>query len=184
MHDKEAIKHKFQVLKPLLDERSRRWWAACEAEVLGWGGIAVVSQATGISRTTIAAGLREYRQPTERSQAVAVPRTRQAGGGRKPLTQQDPHLLRDLESLVDPVTRGDPQSPLRWTCKSTYKLASELDGMGHPVGARTVAHLLRTMHTVCKRIGRRTKGEIIPIGMPSSVISMTRRKPFKSAISR
>ena len=107
----EAIKHKFQVLKPLLDERSRRWWAACEAEVLGWGGIAVVSQATGISRTTIAAGLREYRPPTERSQAVAVPRTRQAGGGRKPLTQQDPHLLRDWESLVDPVTRGDPPSP-------------------------------------------------------------------------
>lgn len=146
MHDKEAIKHKFQVLKPLLDERSRRWWAACEAEVLGWGGIAVVSQATGISRTTIAAGLREYRQQTEMSQAVAVPRTRRAGGGRKPLTQQDPHLLRDLESLVDPVTRGDPQSPLRWTCKSTYKLASELHGMGHQVGARAVAHLLRKMH--------------------------------------
>ena len=143
MHDEQIIKQKFVVLDPLLDERTRRLWAACEARALGWGGIAVVSQATGLSRTTISAGLREYAQQVER---VPVSRTRRRGGGRKRLTRHDPRLLQDLERLVDPVTRGDPQSPLRWTCKSTRKLATELQGLGHAVSARTVAHLLQEMH--------------------------------------
>jgi Rhodopirellula transposase DDE domain len=147
MHDETVIKQKFLVLKPLLDERTRRLWAACEAKALGWGGIAVVSQATGLSRTTISAGLQEYLQQVETAEEVAVNRTRRAGGGRKRLTQHDSQLLHDVESLVDPVTRGDPQSPLRWTCKSTYKLATELQAMGHRVGARTVAHLLHEMHS-------------------------------------
>ncbi len=146
MHDKEVIKQKFQALEPLLDERSRRLWAAAEAEVLGWGGITVVAQATGLSRTTIATGLREYRQHSAGPVGRVVRQTRRAGGGRKPLTRTDAQLLADLEALVDPVTRGDPQSPLRWTCKSTYKLATELQGMGHRVGPRTVAHLLHQMH--------------------------------------
>jgi hypothetical protein len=146
MHDEQIIKQKFLVLNPLLDERTRRLWAACEAKALGWGGIAVVSQATRLSRTTISAGVREYAQQAETAEGVSVGRTRRAGGGRKRLTQQDPQLWHDVESLVDPVTRGDPQSPLRWTCKSTYKLATELQAMGHVVGARTVAHLLKEMH--------------------------------------
>src|SRR5512135_800304 len=143
MHDEQIIKQKFLVLNPLLDERTRRLWAACEAKALGWGGIAVVSQATGLSRTTISAGWREYAQQAEPADGMPVGRTRRVGGGRKRLTQHDPQLWRDVESLVDPITRGDPQSPLRWTCKSTYKLATELQAMGHGVGARTVAHLLK-----------------------------------------
>src|SRR5512135_46040 len=146
MHDEQIIKQKFLVLNPLLDERTRRLWAACEAKPLGWEGIAVVSQATVVSRTTISAGVREYAQQGETAAGVSVSRTRRAGGGRTRLTQQDPQLWHDVESLVDPVTRGDPQSPLRWTCKSTYKLATELQAMGHVVGARTVAHLLKEMH--------------------------------------
>jgi hypothetical protein len=145
-HDEQVIKQKFRVLNPLLDERIRRLWAAGEAKALGWGGIAVVAQATGLSRTTISVGLREDAQQVETAEGIAVGRTRRAGGGRKRLTQQDPQLRRDVELLVDPVTRGDPQSPLRWTCKSTYQLATELQAMGHTVGARTVAHLLKEMH--------------------------------------
>jgi hypothetical protein len=144
MHDEELIKQKFLVLDPLLDERSRRLWAACEARALGWGGIAVVSQATGLSRTTISAGLRECAEQAEG--VTFVTRARRAGGGRKRLTQHDTQLLADLELLVDPVTRGDPQSPLRWTCKSTYKLATELQALGHVVSERTIAHLLHQMH--------------------------------------
>ena len=135
------------MLKPWLDERSRRLWAACEAKALGWGGIAVVSQATGLSRTTILTGLREYAQQAEAAEVtVPMTRTRRTGGGRKRLIQHDPPRWEDLELLVDPVTRGDPQSPLRWTGKSTSKLASELQGLGHVVRARTVAHLLHQLH--------------------------------------
>ena len=97
MHDEQIIKQKFLVLNPLLDERTRRLWAACEAKALGWGGIAVVSQATGLSRTTIAAGGREYAQQAETAEGVSVGRTRRAGGGRKRLTQQDPQWRGDVE---------------------------------------------------------------------------------------
>jgi hypothetical protein len=112
-----------------MDERMRREWAATEAEALGRGGIAAVSQATGISRPTIAAGIRQARQTAD--EAVPAGRIRRAGGGRKRITHRDPTLLRDLESLVDPLTRGGPRSPLRWTCKSTRTLAAELVAMGH-----------------------------------------------------
>ncbi|MGC1955227.1 MAG: hypothetical protein WA970_22160 [Gammaproteobacteria bacterium] len=111
MHDEQVIKQKFLVLNPVLDERSRRLRAACEAKALGWGGIAVVSQATGLSRTTISVGLREYAQQAKAAEVVPGSRMRRRGGGRKRLTRHDPQLVRDLEWLVDPVTRGDPQSP-------------------------------------------------------------------------
>lgn len=146
MHDEHVIKQKFLVLNSVLDERSRRLWAACEAKALGWGGIAVVSQATGLSRTTISAGLRECVQQAEAAEVVSGSRMRRRGGGRKRLTRDEPQLVRDLEWLVDPVTRGDPQSPLRGTCKSTRALASELQALGHVVSARTVAHLLHELH--------------------------------------
>lgn len=109
-----------------------------------WGGITVVAAATGISRGTIAAGLREL----ERSPPEEVPpprRIRRSGGGRKPTTYQDPTLLRDLERLIDPLTRGDPQSSLRWTCKSTSKLANDLQAKGHRIKERTVARLLKEL---------------------------------------
>jgi len=124
-----------------MDERMRRQWAAAEARDLGWGGVTRVALATGLSRTTITAGLAELDLPTDRRAAEAM-RGRRPGGGRHRLTQTDPELLAALESLLEPVTRGDPESPLRWTCKSTRNLAEELTRQRHPVGPRTVASLL------------------------------------------
>jgi Rhodopirellula transposase DDE domain len=135
------IQRKYCLLAPEMDERMRRQWAASEARELGWGGVTAVAEATGLSRPTITAGLRELDLPSEQRTAEAL-RTRRPGGGRKPLTETDPHLMEALESLIDPVTRGDPMSPLRWTCKSTYKLSEELRRRQHPVGPRTVASLL------------------------------------------
>jgi hypothetical protein len=125
-----------------MDERGRRQWAAAEARELGWGGVTAVAHATGLSRTTITAGLRELELPAQQ-RAIEGMRVRRPGGGRKTLTETDPGLLAALEALIEPVTRGDPESPLRWTCKSTRRLADELTRKRHPVGANTVAALLR-----------------------------------------
>jgi len=142
----QAIQAKFTTLAPLLDERARRLWAAVEARAIGRGGIIRVAEATGLSRGTIRAGLRELDNPAppdeERSSSG---RLRRPGGGRKPLVDQDPDLLRDLEALVDPVTRGDPMSPLRWTCKSAAKLAEGLQSRGHAASERTVNRLLHAL---------------------------------------
>jgi hypothetical protein len=124
-----------------LDERRRRQWAAAEARELGWGGVSLVAQATGLSRPTINAGLRDLDRPATQRTAEAV-LIRRRGAGRPPLTKTDPGLLAALESLLEPATLGDPMSPLRWTCKSTRHLAEELTRMNHPVGPRTVAALL------------------------------------------
>jgi hypothetical protein len=135
------IRRKFQALRPEMDERRRRQWAAAEARELGYGGVTVVSDATGLSRTTIAAGLAELGLDAGRRSREAA-RVRRPGGGRHALTEVDPELHAALESLIEPATRGDPESPLRWTCKSTRLLADELTRMGHPVGRMTVARLL------------------------------------------
>jgi Rhodopirellula transposase DDE domain len=129
-----------------MNERMRRTWAAAEALEIGWGGVSTVVSATGLSHNTIDLGVRELKEGVS-SGTPDIPRgrVRRVGGGRKPITQGDASLLRDLESLVDPVTRGDPQSPLRWTCKSTRKLADELHEQGHSIGYRTVAMLLRRL---------------------------------------
>ena len=129
-------------MSPEMDERMRRQWAAAEARELGWGGVRRVACACGMSRTTITAGVRELDLPAAQRQAEAR-RVRRPGGGRWPLTRSDPELLAALERLIDPATRGDPMSPLRWTCKSTRKLAEELTDQRHPVSATTVAALLR-----------------------------------------
>ena len=138
----ERIRRKYHVLVPEMDERRRRQWAAAEARKLGWGGISLVARATGLSRPTIMAGLKELDQPKSRRTLEAA-RVRRPGGGRRPLRQTDPGLLAALESLLEPVTRGDPESPLRWTCKSTRRLAEELTRSNHRVGPRTVASLLQ-----------------------------------------
>src|SRR6516165_10689100 len=138
----ERIRRKYQLLVPEMDERRRRQWAAVEARELGWGGVSLVARATGLSRPTIMAGLRELDQPSSQRAAEAV-RVRRPGGGRRSATGSDPGLLAALESLLEPVTRGDPQSPLRWTCKSTRRLAEELATRDHHVGPRTVAALLQ-----------------------------------------
>jgi hypothetical protein len=126
-----------------MDERMRRHWAAAEAEVVGWGGVSLVAIATGLARNTIAAGLRELEHQRAHPSEAIRPGIRGPGAGRKPLTQTDPMLLLALEALVDPVTRGHPESPLRWTCKSTSKLAEELAHQNHAVTDRTVAKLLK-----------------------------------------
>jgi hypothetical protein len=140
------LKAKYQPLQPLLNERQRRLWAATEALALGRGGITWVARATGLSRMTVRAGIGELRrQQGQPEEALAPDRVRRAGGGRRPLAETDPTLVRDLERLVDPATRGDPQSPLRWTCKSTAKLAAALREQGHTVSARKVAQLLQDL---------------------------------------
>ena len=142
----EAVRRKFELLRPLMNDRLRRHWAACEAQSLPRGGITLVAQATGLSRTTIWAGLRELRHP-EAVPADDLPaeRSRHAGAGRPFLEAADPTPVKDLEALVDATTRGDPQSPLRWTCKSTRNLAQELNRQGHRVSYRTVAALLHDL---------------------------------------
>src|SRR4051794_26746878 len=143
---RQAINAKYISLEPVLDERARRLWAAVEARAIGRGGITRVAEATGLSRVTIRAGLKELDPPiTPSGRVPATGRLRRPGGGRKSLVDQDSVLLRDLETLVDPVTRGDPMSPLRWTCKSAAKLAAELRAKGHAVSERTVNRLLHVL---------------------------------------
>ena len=134
------LQRKYELLRFRLDEVSMRLCAAADARVLGRGGPSLVAKASGLSRTTIYAGLSDLDYPAVRS--VVAPKTtgriRRTGGGRKRLTESNPDLLRDLDKLVDPITRGDPESPLRWTCKSTTKLTKELQAQGHQVSQRTV----------------------------------------------
>jgi hypothetical protein len=138
----EWIQTKFLSLEPDLNERSRRTWAAVEAASLGRGGISAVAAATGMSRNTIRAGLRALRKG--RSEGEILPgRIRRPGGGRKPLTQTYGDLTANLRGLVESTTRGDPGSPILWTCKSTRKLAEELAAVGCPASYRTVDRLLQ-----------------------------------------
>ncbi|MGV0982878.1 MAG: ISAzo13 family transposase [Polynucleobacter sp.] len=139
-----VVKEKFEALCGRLDEATLRLWAAVEARALGRGGVTAVANASGLSRTTIHAGLREL---ASLSSGVAIAhagstRIRAPGGGRKRLSAKDPTLLSDLDALVEPSARGDPQSPLRWTCKSTPHLAKELQKKGHRVSQRSVCDLL------------------------------------------
>ena len=144
--NEEAIRNKYKWLVGAMNERMRRLWAAAEAKALGRGGVTLVAQATGLSRTTITAGIRELDQPSDtadQTENLVPQRSRRLGGGRNHLQTNDPTLIRDLELLVDPYTRGDPMSPLRWTCKSTRQLALALQNQGHKVCHQTVSTLLR-----------------------------------------
>jgi DNA-binding transcriptional ArsR family regulator len=128
--DESAIRLRFQALDPLLDERGRRRLAAAEAMAAGRGGVSAVSRATGMARSTIGRALVELRDGA----MLDDNRVRRSGGGRKPLSETDVSLLDDLRRLVDPATRGDPESPLLWTSKSLRKLAEGLRGIGHTIG--------------------------------------------------
>jgi transposase len=125
-----------------MDERTRRQWVAAEAKAYGWGGMQAVRVATGISVKTIRRGLEELAEREAAPSAKIGERVRKEGGGRKRLTEHDLGLEAALERLIEPTTRGDPQSPLRWTCKSTTRLADELTKQGHPISASTVGRLL------------------------------------------
>jgi transposase len=137
------IAAKYRALAQLMDERMRRQWAATEAQALGWGGVQTVSGAIGMSPNTIRKGLGELTARTKHPDKPLSTRLRRAGAGRKRATESDPRLLQTLKRLVEPMTRGDPMSPLRWTCKSTTQLAQALTHQGHPVSPRTVGRLLR-----------------------------------------
>jgi hypothetical protein len=138
----EQIAMKYLSLAPMMDERMRRQWAASEARAYGWGGVRAVSGAIGMSPNTIRRGLAELLDRQAHPGAPVDLRIRRPGGGRKALTENDPDLLDALEHLVDPVTRGDPESPLRWTCKSTTQLAAALTRQGHALSPRSVGRLL------------------------------------------
>ncbi len=135
---------KFDSLRSVLDEQTRRLWAGAEARALGYGGVCLVARATGLSRTTIHQGIKDLTEGSAIADVVRK-RIRSPGGGRKSIVHYDSTVRRDLERLVDPVTRGDPESPLRWTCKSVRQLSVALQNQGHVIGRQKVADLLANM---------------------------------------
>jgi transposase len=137
----EIISKKYNLLKPFLDENSKRLFAAAEALSIGEGNISIVSRATGISENTIKKGCTELKSGSSPSDY----KIRALGGGRKKSVDKDPTLLSDLETLIEPTSRGDPESPLRWTCKSLRNLAGELQNMGHKVSHARVADMLHML---------------------------------------
>jgi Rhodopirellula transposase DDE domain len=156
----KSLRLKYATLRPLLHERARRCWAACEARALGRGGVSAVAAATGLSRPTIDAGIAELgtRSPAK----TTDDRVRRRGGGRHRLASTDPTLLSDLNRLVAPATRGDPMSPLLWTSKSTRNLAEALAASGHEVSHQTVARLLDELG-YSLQVNRKTEeGEDVP----------------------
>ncbi|MBC7800006.1 MAG: ISAzo13 family transposase [Gemmatimonadaceae bacterium] len=138
MIDSDPIRKRFMSLSPYLSERERRLFAATEARAAGYGGIAAVSAATGVAVSTIGRGLKEL----SALDTLAADRVRRPGGGRKLLVEKDATLLDDLLALVEPSERGDPMSPLRWTCKSLSQLAAALVAQGHRIGRTVVGELL------------------------------------------
>ena len=155
MTDLAGIKKRFLALSRLLDERSRRLVAGAESLALPRGGISAVSRATGISRPVIRQGIAELKNPKTALQG----RVRRPGGGRKKIAERDATVLADLEKLVEPVTRGDPESPLRWTCKSVRRLAAELGKQGHVISYPVVAELLRELGYSLQANRKTTEGD-------------------------
>jgi hypothetical protein len=135
----EWIRDKYLAIVSDLDERGRRRWAAAEARSLGWGGMIAVAKATGISDRTIRNGIREL----DDSNALPADRQRKQGAGRRSREEEQPGLIKALEALIEPVSRGDPMSPLRWTCKSTRVLADELKSQGFVISSTKVGSLLK-----------------------------------------
>ena len=142
MSGAEALSRKFDALARVLDERTRRLVAAAEARAVGFGGVTAVAQASGLSRGTVIRGIAELKTAPSPARGQRI---RRKGAGRKRTVEQDAALKRDLEALVEPVTRGHPEAPLRWTCKSVRQLARELQRMGHQTSHRMVAELLHEM---------------------------------------
>ena len=154
----EGVRRRITTLWPHLSERQRRLLLGVEARELGWGGVSAVAGAAAVSRSTVTVAVAELQEP------VAVPegRSRRPGGGRKSAVEKDPALATALDALVDPVTRGDPESPLRWTCKSTRQLAAALTAAGHPVSDRTTAALLHRAGYSLQANAKTTEGRQHP----------------------
>ena len=145
MEDFDAVRQRFSRISGALNERLRRLFAATEAEVLGYGGVSLVARATGVSRRAITEGLAELSSGVSYVPEKTSEWIRRPDGGRKKAVEMDSTLQSDLESLIEPHTRGDPQSPLRWTCQSLRQLAAQLTALGHPVSHTLVGELLRKM---------------------------------------
>lgn len=152
MNSESILRHQYELLRPTLDERGRRLFAATQVRALGRGGIAAVARATGIAPSTIGRGLRELDQG-----GAAAGRVRRAGGGRKKLTERNANLLTDLRNIIEPVTHGDPERPLRWVSKSREKLAVALRAIGHTISPQTVGRLLHALEY--RRRGNAKAGE-------------------------
>ncbi len=160
--DMKVLREKYAALKGCFDEARLRLWAAVEARSLPRGGVAQVAKVTQLSRRTIHRGLVELKQKASRRVALAPDRVRTPGAGRKKLTERDPDLVADLEALVEPTTRGHPQSALRWTCKSTTKLAAELNQSAHRVSQRSVCALLGELHYSLQSVRKTKEGSQNP----------------------
>lgn len=158
--DTEMIKQRYALISPFLDERQRRLYLAAEAKVIGYGGVSTVSRMTGVSRSAISAGYEDYDQAKENK--ISPGRIRKEGGGRKRTVTTDVTLKTDIEALIEPVTRGDPESPLRWTCKSVRNLSDELNRMGHKTSHRMVAELLHEMEYSLQGNRKTLEGESHP----------------------
>ena len=138
-----VIGNKYRMLSSALDEKTRRLWAASEATSIGWGGVTIVSEATGLAHTTIRRGIRDLGCVVlGTDEIVGSSKIRRTGAGRKSVVETDPQICEALESLIEPSTRGDPESPLKWTCKSTRRLSRELKQQGHSIGPTSVRALL------------------------------------------
>lgn len=157
-----TLRRKFNRIRAELDERGCRWWAANEALELGRGGIKAVSQATGLGERTIGRGRKELINQEVHPNDSGGRRIRRPGGGRKSLSEHDPKLISALEALVETSTRGDPMSPLRWTCKSTRKLASTLTDQGHKVSHTKVAQLLEYLNYSLQSTRKNLEGTLHP----------------------
>ena len=151
----DAVRDRFRFLSPRLNERLQRLWAGAEAKVLGWGGIRTVARASGLAINTVRRG---YAELTESADSDPQ-RIRREGGGRKTLTEGQPELLASLESLVSPVTRGDPMRPLLWTCKSVRHLSDELVKQGYSISAAKTAQLLHDLGYSLQSHRKRDEGK-------------------------
>ena len=161
--DTDAIRIKYNVLQAELDERARRMWSAAEAKALGHGGVVAVSRATGLAESTIRIGRKEIlSQPLSEKKQDVIRRVRQKGGGRKSLENKNANLLVLLDALVDPESRGDPMSPLRWTCKSTRRLAKELTAQGCLVSHSKVGQLLAMLNYSLQSTRKKMEGKSHP----------------------
>ena len=179
--DIETLRAKYEALAPMLTERTRRLWAAAEAESVGHGGIALVSRSTGLSRARIARGIGELHA----AEILSPQCTRRSGGGRKRTIDKDVTLLADLDALLESTTAGLPDAALRWTAKSVRKLAAELQAMGHTVSHRLVAALLHELGYTLQANRKTREGALsIPIATPSSSTSTTRCVDLSSGAPR
>lgn len=158
----QHVKKVFELMSPALDERTERLLAAAMATSLGRGGTAAVTAATGIRSKRIAAGKRDLREISESPESPLLERVRRPGGGRKPVEVYDPKLVVALESLIEPTTRGDPESPLRWTTKSLRQLSDELTAKGHRVGRTVVGELLHSLDYSLQANSKRIEGKQHP----------------------